>query len=91
MVSASSPAPDSRRYSQSACVALRKGPRAQTAVADSDPVVGGSLAGMIVAALCFLVVLAAIGWGSTRSTRSAPAPANSHGPHRVCGCLTERV
>jgi hypothetical protein len=44
-------------------LSLSKGPRTQTAGADSDAVVGGSLAGMVIAALCFLVVLAAIGWG----------------------------
>jgi hypothetical protein len=40
--------------------------RAATAGADggdSDVLVGGSVIGMIVAAICFLVVLAAIGWG----------------------------
>jgi hypothetical protein len=42
---------------------LSKGPRAHTAGADSDVLVGGSLAGMVIAAACFLVVLAAIGWG----------------------------
>jgi hypothetical protein len=42
---------------------LSRGPKTQTAGADSDVVVGGSLAGMVTAALCFLVVLAAIGWG----------------------------
>jgi hypothetical protein len=30
---------------------------------DSDALVGGSVAGMVIAALCFLIVLAAIGWG----------------------------
>jgi hypothetical protein len=30
---------------------------------DSDVLVGGSVIGMIVAAICFLIVLAAIGWG----------------------------
>jgi hypothetical protein len=44
-------------------LSLSKGPRTQTAGADSDAVVGGSLAGMVIAAFCFLVVLAAIGWG----------------------------
>ena len=29
---------------------------------DSDVLVGGSVAGMVIAALCFLIVLAAIGW-----------------------------
>lgn len=42
---------------------VSKGPRAQTAGADSDVLVGGSVAGMLVAAFCFLVVLTAIGWG----------------------------
>ena len=42
---------------------LSKGPRAQTAGADSDVLVSGSVAGMLIAAFCFLVVLAAIGWG----------------------------
>jgi hypothetical protein len=30
---------------------------------DSDVLIGGSVLGMIVAAICFLIVLAAIGWG----------------------------
>ena len=38
-------------------------PKTQTGGADSDAVVGGSVAGMVVAAHCFLIVLAAIGWG----------------------------
>jgi hypothetical protein len=42
---------------------LSKGGRAQTAGGDSDVVIGGSPVGMIIAAACFLVVLAAIGWG----------------------------
>jgi hypothetical protein len=42
---------------------LSKGPKTQTAGADSDVVIGGNPAGMLVAALCFLDVLAAIGWG----------------------------
>jgi hypothetical protein len=44
-------------------LALSKGSRTQTAGADSDVVVGGSPAGIVVAALCFLIVLASIGWG----------------------------
>jgi hypothetical protein len=44
-------------------VALSKGPRARTAGGDSDVLVGGNVAGMVIAAFCFLVVLAAIGWG----------------------------
>jgi len=45
--------------------ALSRGPKVQTAGADadSDALVGGSMAGMIIAAICFLIVLAAIGWG----------------------------
>lgn len=45
--------------------ALSRGTKVQTAGADtdSDALVGGSMAGMIIAAICFLVVLAAIGWG----------------------------
>ena len=43
-------------------VSLSRGPRTQTAGADSDVVAGGSVAGTVVAAVCFLVVLAAIGW-----------------------------
>ncbi len=42
---------------------LSRAPKTRTAGAGADAVVGGSLAGMIVAALCFLVILAAIGWG----------------------------
>jgi hypothetical protein len=40
--------------------------RAQTAGADretSDGIVGGSVPGRMAGALCFLIVLAAIGWG----------------------------
>ena len=44
-------------------VALSKGPKAQAAGADSDVVVGGNPVGLVAAAFCFLVVLAAIGWG----------------------------
>jgi hypothetical protein len=44
-------------------LALSRGGRTQAAGADSDVVVGGNPAGMVAAALCFLVVLAAIGWG----------------------------
>jgi hypothetical protein len=43
-------------------LALSRGPKTQTAGAGSDAVVGGRVSGMIVAAACFLVVLAAIGW-----------------------------
>lgn len=42
---------------------LTRGPRTQTAGADSDVLVGGSVAGITAAAICFLIVLAAIGWG----------------------------
>ena len=44
-------------------LALSKGPKAQTANADSDVIVGGSPVGIATAALCFLIVLAAIVWG----------------------------
>jgi len=44
-------------------VSLARGPKTQTAGADSDAVVGGSPVGTVVAAVCFLIVLAAIGWG----------------------------
>jgi hypothetical protein len=42
---------------------LSRGPKTQTAGADSDVVVGGNPLGMVIAAICFLAVLAAIGWG----------------------------
>lgn len=47
-------------------LSLPGGARAQTAgsdTADSDTLVGGSVPGLIAGALCFLIVLAAIGWG----------------------------
>jgi hypothetical protein len=40
-----------------------KGSRAQTAGAGSDEVVGGNPVGLVAAGFCFLIVLAAIGWG----------------------------
>ena len=44
-------------------LSLPGGRRAQAAGADSDDaVVGGSVGGMVVAGICFLVVLAAIVW-----------------------------
>jgi hypothetical protein len=46
--------------------ALSRGPRLATAGGDadsSDTVVGGSIIGMIVAAICLIIILAAIGWG----------------------------
>jgi len=39
------------------------GRRTQTAGADSGQMVGGSMAGIAIAAVCFAVVLAAVGWG----------------------------
>ena len=57
-------------------LSLARGPKTRTAGADSEAVVGGSLAGMIIAAMCFLVVLAAIGWGIYEVYRIGhPAPA----------------
>jgi tetrahydromethanopterin S-methyltransferase subunit C len=43
-------------------VALSRGPKAQTADGDSDTLIGGNPLGMLIAAIIFLVVLAAIGW-----------------------------
>ncbi|HUN36436.1 MAG TPA: hypothetical protein VMU95_30950 [Trebonia sp.] len=52
--------------------ALSRGPRVATAAVgggtgsdaeSSDTVYGGSIIGLIIAAICFLVILAAIGWG----------------------------
>jgi hypothetical protein len=47
---------------------LSRGPRLQAAGAGADgteaeTIVGGSAVGMIVAAICFLIVIAAIAWG----------------------------
>lgn len=56
-------------------LSLSRGPKTRTAGADSEAVVGGSLAGMIIAALCFLVILAAIGWSVYEIyTLGHPAP-----------------
>ncbi len=57
---------------------LSRGSRtARTAGADSDVLVGGSAVGMVLAALCFLVVLAAIGWGVYEVYQIGhPAPAH---------------
>jgi len=55
---------------------LSRGPKTQTAGADSDVVVGGNPLGLLVAALCFLVILAAIGWGIYEVYKIGhPAPA----------------
>jgi hypothetical protein len=47
--------------------AMSRGPRLAAAgpegTESSDTVVGGSVIGIIVAAICFLIILAAIGWG----------------------------
>jgi hypothetical protein len=43
-------------------VALSRGPRTATAGPGTDEVIGGSPAGFVAAAFCFLVVLAAVGW-----------------------------
>jgi hypothetical protein len=48
--------------------ALSQGPRtrlvgADGTTTDSDALVGGSVIGMVLAAIAFLIVLAAIGWG----------------------------
>jgi hypothetical protein len=39
------------------------GSRVQTAGGDSDHLVGGNVLGMIIAGICFLIILAALGWG----------------------------
>jgi hypothetical protein len=39
------------------------GSRVQTAGPDSDHLVGGNLVGMLIAGICFLIILAALGWG----------------------------
>ena len=39
------------------------GGRVQAAGADSDHLVGGNVLGMVIAAICFLIILAAVGWG----------------------------
>jgi hypothetical protein len=44
-------------------LALSRGPKVRAADADSEVLVGGSPAGIAVASLCFLIVLAAIVWG----------------------------
>ena len=48
--------------------ALSQGPKTRVAAADgsvtdADVLVGGSVVGMVLAAIAFLIVLAAIGWG----------------------------
>src|SRR2546430_16182943 len=61
-------------------LSLSRGPKTRTAGADSEAVVGGSLAGMIIAAVCFLAVLAAIGWGIHEVHRIRhPAPPEEPG------------
>ncbi|HSZ40572.1 MAG TPA: hypothetical protein VK817_11490 [Trebonia sp.] len=42
---------------------LSKGPRIRAAGTDSDVLVGGSVIGALIAAICFLAILAAVGWG----------------------------
>jgi len=55
---------------------LSRGQKTQTAGADSDVVVGGDVMGMLIAAVCFLVVLAAIAWGIYEVYKIGhPAPA----------------
>jgi hypothetical protein len=55
---------------------LSRGPKTRTAGADSDVVIGGNPAGVLVAAVCFLIVLAAIAWGIYEVYKIGhPAPA----------------
>jgi hypothetical protein len=42
--------------------ALAQGPRTHTG-SDTGALVGGNVLGMVIAAICFLAVLAAVGWG----------------------------
>ena len=66
-------------------LALPGGGRMQTAGAgagsgsDSDQLVGGNVLGMIIAAIIFLIILAAVGWGIYEIYKlghaAAPAPA----------------
>jgi len=39
------------------------GARVQTAGTDSDHVYGGNVLGLAIATICFLIILAALGWG----------------------------
>jgi hypothetical protein len=60
-------------------LSLPGGARARTAGADgdSDSIVGGSVVGMVVGGLCFLIVLVAIGWSIYaiyQSGHPPPAP-----------------
>jgi hypothetical protein len=60
-------------------LALPGGARAKTAGAnaDSDAIVGGNPVGIVLGAICFLIVLAAIGWSIYaiyQSGHPAPAP-----------------
>jgi hypothetical protein len=58
-------------------LALQGGRRTQPAGADSEQVVGGNVLGVVLAGLCFLIVLAAIGWSIYaiyQSGHPAPAP-----------------
>jgi hypothetical protein len=58
-------------------VSLARETKTQTAGADSDAVVG-SLVNTAIGAVCFLIVLVAIGWGIYESYKighPAPAPA----------------
>lgn len=61
-------------------VSLSRGPRTAAAAgadSDADVVVGGSVIGMALAAICFLIVLAAIGWGIYEVYQIGhPAPAH---------------
>jgi hypothetical protein len=56
---------------------LSRGPKTAAVAgdADADVVVGGSVLGIVIATLCFLIILAAIGWGIYEVYRIGhPAP-----------------
>lgn len=60
-------------------LSLPGGARAKTADAggDSETIVGGSVVGMVVGGLCFVIVLAAVAWAIWaiyKSGHPAPAP-----------------
>src|SRR5258708_33619049 len=55
-------------------LSLSRGPKTRTAGADSEAVVGGSLAGMIIAPRCLPGFPSAIGGGSYTGYRERPPP-----------------
>ncbi|HEY1625376.1 MAG TPA: hypothetical protein VGG16_16420 [Streptosporangiaceae bacterium] len=69
-------------------VSLSRGNKVQTAggETESDSLIGGNPLGMLLAAICFLIVLVAIGWGIYEVYKighpaATPAPAPSPSSH----------